>query len=155
MKNLFQDQRGMGVALIIILTAYIFIMGSAALALATSSRRNAGLEVCRQKAYYTAEAGVEQALSIIRFGRLDMSKLESGTLSLVPDYITREYADGQISYVNVSKTGGSEEQYNITLESLGVFQQAVCSLKVDAEVISAVEPPFLYTIKILSWKINE
>jgi len=146
----------MGLALIIILTAYIFIIGSSALALSISSRRNAGLEICRQKAYYTAEAGIEQAFSIIRSGRIDLSAVGSSeTVNLVPDYISADYAGGMIGYVKVSRAGDSEEQYSITMESLGIFQQARCILRVEAEINSPADPPSLYTIRVLSWKVNQ
>ncbi len=155
-KKLYADQRGMGLALIIILTAYIFIIGSSALALSISSRRNAGLEICRQKAYYTAEAGIEQAFSLISFGRIDLSALDSAeTVNFVPYYIAADYADGQIGYVKASRAGDSEEQLTITMESLGIFQQARCVLKVEAEISPSAKPPSLYTIRVLSWKVNE
>jgi len=156
MKRIFTDQRGMGLALIIILTAYIFIIGSSALALSISSRRNAGLEICRLKAYYTAEAGIEQAFSIIRSGRIDLSAVDSAeTVNFIPDYIAADYAGGQIGYVKASRVGDNEEQLIITIESLGIFQQTRCVLRVEAGISPSTEPPSLYTIRVLSWKVNE
>lgn len=156
MKRIFTDQRGMGLALIIILTAYIFIIGSSALALSISSRRNAGLEICRLKAYYTAEAGIEQAFSIIRSGRIDLSAVDSAeTVNFIPDYIAADYAGGLIGYVKAFRAGDSEEKYIITMESLGIFQQARCVLRVEAEISSSADPPSLYKIRVLSWKVNE
>jgi hypothetical protein len=58
-KIMMSDNRGQALALVMILTAFIFAMGAASLSLATSLRRNAGLEICQKKAYYTAEAGID------------------------------------------------------------------------------------------------
>ena len=124
------DDRGQGLALVIILTAFIFVMGSAAVALATSLRRNTGSEIRQKKANYIAEAGIEKAVPIIRCGQLSLEDLDSDEgLDLVPDYISPNYAGGLIEYVRVSGENGNENEIILLIESLGTYQEACCTLK--------------------------
>ena len=124
------DDRGQGLALVIILTAFIFVMGSAAVALATSLRRNTGSEIRQKKANYIAEAGIEKAVPIIRCGQLSLEDLDSDEgLDLVPDYISPNYAGGLIEYVRVSGENGNENEIILLIESLGTYQEACCTLQ--------------------------
>lgn len=129
------DDRGQGLALVIILTAFIFVMGSAAVALATSLRRNTGSEIRQKKANYIAEAGIEKAVPIIRCGQLSLEDLDSDEgLDLVPDYISPNYAGGLIEYVRVSGENGNENEIILLIESLGTYQEACCTLQARIKV---------------------
>ncbi|HBG22368.1 MAG TPA: hypothetical protein DDW83_03825 [Peptococcaceae bacterium] len=138
-KIMMRDNRGQALALVMILTAFIFAMGAASLSLATSVRRNAGLEICQKKAYYTAEAGIEKTIALIRSGELQLDELDAlepeQEIDLVPDLISSEYADGMIDYVKVSRENCSEaEEFTIFVESLGVCQGASCTLQAAINV---------------------
>jgi cytoskeletal protein CcmA (bactofilin family) len=127
-----KDNRGQGLALVIIITAFIFVMGSGAVALATSLRRNAGMEICQKKAYYIAEAGIEKAISIVRSGQLSSGFPESDqVVDLVTEHISSAYAGGSIEHVKVSResreSGNNSEL--ILIESWGTYQEACCILQ--------------------------
>ncbi|MGB4503749.1 MAG: hypothetical protein WBI44_02495, partial [Syntrophaceticus sp.] len=130
-----RDNRGQGIALVIILTAFIFVMGSAAVALSTSLRRNAGLEICQQKAYYIAEAGIEKAISLLQSGQLPLEYLDfGGEVNLVPEHISSDYASGLIDHVKVSKESREESEFIIYIESLGIYKGAYCTLRARVKV---------------------
>ena len=138
-KIMMSDNRGQALALVMILTAFIFAMGAASLSLATSLRRNAGLEICQKKAYYTAEAGIDKAIALIKSGELQLDELDDlepeQKIDLVPDLISSEYADGMIDYVKVSKEScGETKKFTIFVESLGVCQGAFCILQAAINV---------------------
>lgn len=133
------DNKGQALALVMILTAFIFAMGAASLSLATSLRRNAGLEICQKKAYYTAEAGIEKTIALIKSGELPLDDLDvlepEQEIDLVPELISSEYADGMIDYVKVSKEScGETKKFTIFVESLGVCQGASCTLQAAINV---------------------
>ncbi len=144
------DNKGQGLALVIVLTALIFAVGAASVALATSSRRNAGLEVCQKKAYYIAEAGLEKAVFGARCGESWLEQLDPGgkAVNLVPDYIFPEYADGRIEYVNVKKDDSVGDQDLLSVECSGSCRKANCTLQARVEVNRSLE---LWTVNILSW----
>ncbi len=138
-----RDQRGQGIALVLILTAFIFVMASGAFSLAVSLRKNAGLEIRQKKAYYIAEAGVEKALSLLRSGELPLVCLNPGEqVNLVPDYMAADYAGGRIESVDLSgksgSDGGEESETVILVESLGSYQGARCKLQAEISVKIAI-----------------
>lgn len=137
-KIMMSDNRGQALALVMILTAFIFLMGAASLSLATSVRRNAGLESCQKKAYYIAEAGIEKAIALIRSGELQLDELDKlepdQEINLVPDLISSEYADGMIDYVKVSRENCDANEFIILVKSLGICQNAFCILQAAINV---------------------
>lgn len=135
-----RDNRGQGIALVIILTAFIFLMGSAAVALSTSLRRNAGLEIRQKKAYYIAEAGIKKAIFLVRSGQLPLEYLDSGgEVNLVPDHIPSDYASGLIDHVKVSRESGKESEIIIFIESLGIYKGARCTLQTRIKVAMSLD----------------
>lgn len=131
---MMRDNRGQALALVMVLTAFILAMGVASLSLATSLRRNTGLEICKKKAYYTAEAGIEKTLALIKTGELQLDQLaalEPGQeINLVPDQISSEYAEGMIEHVRVSgERSGEAKVFTIFIKSSGACQGASCALQ--------------------------
>jgi len=163
-----RDQRGQGIALVLILTAFIFVMASGAFSLAVSLRRNTGLEIRQKKAYYIAEAGVEKALSLLRSGELPLANLNPGDPSeqtnIVPEYISPHYAGGRIECVDLSGESVGESEMVIQIESLGSYQGARCklqagiSVKIDLSHLrkgadtDEFPPSAFVTFSVLSWK---
>lgn len=105
MRHLLRDQKGQALFLVLILTAVIFLIGSAAVVMGTAARKNAVQETWQKKAYYIAEAGVEMALADLqqRFIYLD-----SYARLLAPGFENfsidgRPYAGGMLEEVSVTK----------------------------------------------------
>lgn len=63
---MFSGRSGQALVLVLLMTTFIFMIGGAALALGTTVRRSAALDVFQKKAYYVAEAGVEKVLARAR-----------------------------------------------------------------------------------------
>lgn len=151
------DKRGQGLALVIILTAFILTMGSAAVVLASSLHRNSGLELRQKKAYYIAEAGVEKAIFVIRSGQLSLEDLDPDPgVDIVPEYISPDYAGGSISHVKVFRERESENVNSVVIiiEGLGSYQGANCKLQARIKAdrsLDLAEAGFV-TLSIISWK---
>jgi len=59
----FEGEKGQAIVLVLLVTAVVFAVGTAALGLGSTAHRIAVMEVAQKKAYYIAEAGVEKALA--------------------------------------------------------------------------------------------
>ena len=60
---MLNNQKGMALIIVFIMTTVIVLIGGAALSLGSTVRKNAVMEVHQSRAYYAAEAGVEKALA--------------------------------------------------------------------------------------------
>jgi len=60
---MLNNQKGMALIIVFIMTTVIVLIGGAALSLGSTVRKNAVTEVHQSRAYYAAEAGVEKALA--------------------------------------------------------------------------------------------
>lgn len=129
---MFSNQRGQALIIVMLLTATIFILGGAALAIGSSARKNATEEIHQKKAYYIAEAGVERALSKLRAAP-DWRDIKGEELMAA-------YAGGQIESVVVKDAGVQDELGKLVeIESTGVFRSARRTLKVELLVSSLAD----------------
>lgn len=119
MGHLLRDQKGQALFLVLILSAVIFLIGSAAVAMGTAARKNAVQETWQKKAYYIAEAGVEMALANLQQRYI---YLESYDRLLAPGFENfsiddRPYAGGMLDEVSVTKEENGTATHYIIVSS--------------------------------------
>lgn len=136
---MLRNQRGQALLLVLILTTAIFMIGSAAVAMGTTVRKNATLDIFQKKAYYIAEAGIEKALADLRQRLIyPAPNFEEFRID------DKDYAGGMIDEVTVTKeTAGSDIFYTISSSAYypaGGGTRARKTLRVKVKV---VPDPFL------------
>lgn len=119
MVHLLRDQKGQALFLVLILSAVIFLIGSAAVVMGTAARKNAVQETWQKKAYYIAEAGVEMALANLQERYI---YLESYERLIAPGFENfsidgRPYAGGMLEGVSVTKEENGTAAHYIIVSS--------------------------------------
>lgn len=146
-----KDQKGQALIVVLLMTAVIFFIGAATLALAVSVRKNTAGEIAQKKAYYISDAGIEKVLALVAADSGWLEGLINGAeYNLVPDLISPAYADGTIRYVKVTKEKADAAAVSISIVSRGEYQRAYCELYVKAEAARMPETGAL-TVRIASW----
>lgn len=138
---MFRSDKGQVLAMVLLLTAGLVLLGGTALALGTTVGRNAALEIDQKQAYYVCEAGVERALALAMRGceesglwldslepgvKVDLDSLEGpypagGTGLIESVCLTRGMigADGNVipvSIVSVGRHGQSRRRLTVEAE---------------------------------------
>ncbi len=141
---LLNNQRGQAaLILVVFMTTAIFLVGSAALAMGTTVRKNAVYEVNQKKAYYIAEAGVEKGILSL----LDDLVVypPEGSDGEYPLLANEDYAKGVIETVDIKRETVGEDVF-YTIKSTGRYPETVnnYTARKTLEVkIKAYEHPFL------------
>ncbi|AEG15536.1 hypothetical protein Desku_1977 [Desulfofundulus kuznetsovii DSM 6115] len=140
---MLSNRSGQALVLVLLMTTFIFMVGGAALALGTTTRRNAALDIFQKKAYYIAEAGVEKALARAKsdpgwVARLPLRSDFTNTSDelFLPENIPYD-ENGIIEQVRVIKTGedAAGKEVYLKIKSVGRTQQSSRTLVVEATVI--------------------
>lgn len=132
---MLSNQRGQALVIVLLLTAFIFLIGGAALAMGSTARKTAVLESDQKRAYYIAEAGIEKALARAKQSSQWLGGLTLGVdYNLVPDIVSPVYSGGSIGYVKLKKINSDENKILLSIESRGAYRQSSRVIKVVAEL---------------------
>lgn len=140
---MLSGRSGQALVLVLLMTTFIFMVGGAALALGTTTRRTAALDVFQKGAYYVAEAGVEKVLAKAKSdpGWVAGLPLRSDFINTSDELFLPENIpyneSGIIEQVRVIKTGedASGTEVYLKIKSVGRVQQSSRTLVVEATVI--------------------
>lgn len=135
---MLSGRSGQALVLVLLMTTFIFLVGSAALALSLPARRNAALDVFQKQAYYIAEAGVERVLAKIRedpgWVRDELSLGEEY------DFLASELNGessifgGEFEEIKIKKTGEFPLKVSLNITSTGKYREARKKINVDVNV---------------------
>ena len=115
-----QNQKGQAVLLVLLAVLVLFLLGTAALTIATASGRTAALQKDHIQVYYVAEAGAEYVLNRLIHEPAWIHTLPAGKSTVLSNFA---YAGGSIKFCTVDKTVRGEV-YELTITSAGIFGPA-------------------------------
>lgn len=132
-----KGERGQALVLVILMTAVIFTVGTAALALGSTAHRIAVLEVAQKRAYYIAEAGVEKVLAK---AKSDPDWVKGLPLDAESDFLHHDlggngsYAGGEFKQIIVKKTADTVTSATLEVTSTGEYRKARRTVQARAEI---------------------
>lgn len=128
-------EKGQALVLTLIVLAVAMILSAATLTLATSHRLSVVKSIDRAQAFYTAQAGVERALAMIKNnpGLLEEISKEPYILISMEPYIERGDKKSYIERVTAERLDEGGQRYRIT--SVGIFGNAKKTATAEIEVI--------------------
>lgn len=134
---LIRDMKGQAMLVVMVLTLAMFLMCSAVLAMGTSTRKIAVFEVNQDKAYYTAEAGIEKVLADARNGPAWLRDLSVGAeYDFLADKLGGEKncGDGTFDYIKVKKLAEDDRRTSLEIECRGRCGSSLEMVRVNADL---------------------
>ncbi|MFX4260994.1 hypothetical protein ACOBQJ_02210 [Pelotomaculum propionicicum] len=134
---LIRDMKGQAMLVVMVLTLAMFLMCSAVLALGTSTRKIAVFEVNQDKAYYTAEAGIEKVLADARYGPVWLRDLSVG---MEYDFLAnvlggeKSYGEGIFEYIKVKKLAEDDWRTSLEIECKAKCKSSMKRVRVNADL---------------------
>jgi hypothetical protein len=118
-----------------IITLAMFFLCSAVLVMGTNVRKIAVFEVNQDKAYYTAEAGIEKVLADAKNGPSWLMNLNVGSeYDFLANILNgqKNYGEGTFEYIRVKKLAEDNAQTTLEIESRGKCGGSIKKIKVSA-----------------------
>ncbi len=143
---LIRDMKGQAMLVVMVLTLAMFLMCSAVLAMGTSTRKIAVFEVNQDKAYYTAEAGIEKVLADARNGPAWLRDLSVGAeYDFLADKLGGEKScgEGTFDYIKVKKLAEDDRRTSLEIECRGRCGSSMKKIRANVD-LETVYPENLF-----------